>query len=91
MTVSVFSEKTGEVNKFLSRFYNTEFDIPEKKSWEKNYANPVDIADIIGVYIDNIDSFTLNVWVSLDKGVYVHITNKNGNSFIKYLYERFPY
>ena len=35
MTVSLFSEKDGEVNKFLSRLYNTELDIPEKKSWEK--------------------------------------------------------
>ncbi len=91
VTVNLFSEKSGEVNKFLSQLYNTNLNIEEQKSWEKNYANPVEVADIIGIYIDNIDNYTLNMWVSLDTGIYLHITDENGNAIIKYLYERFPY
>lgn len=91
ITVNLFSEKNGEINHFLSSLYNTNLDIPEQKSWEKIYTNPIEIADIIGTYIDNIDMYTLNMWVSLDNGIYIHITDKNGNAIIKYLYERFPY
>ncbi len=91
MTINLFSEKTGEVNRFLSNLYNIDFEISNKKSWEKKYANPVEMADIIGVYIDNIDLYDLNLWVSLDKGFYIHVTDENGNALIKYLYERFPY
>ena len=91
VTVNLFSEKQGEVNKFLSQLYNTNLNIEKQKSWEKNYANPVEVADIIGIYIDNIDTYTLNMWVSLDTGIYLHVTDENGNAIIKYLYERFPY
>ena len=91
MTVYLFSENPGEVNAFLSHFYQTDFGIPEKKSWKKNYANPVEMADIIGTYVDNIDTYTLKMWICLDKDVYIDITERNGNAIIKYLYERFPY
>ena len=41
VTVNLYSEKKGEINDFLSRFYNTNVDIPNDLSWEKKYANPV--------------------------------------------------
>ena len=91
MTVNLFSENPNQLNDFLSRFYNTDFGLEKKKRWEKKYANPVEIADIIGIYIDNIDLYNLNMWISLDKDVYIHVTNENGNEIIKYLFERFPY
>ena len=31
------------------------------------------------------------MWISLDTGVYIHVTDKNANNLIKYLYERYPY
>ncbi len=91
ITVHLFSEKSGEINHFLSSLYNTDFGIPEQKTWKKIYTNPVEIADIIGTYIDNIDMYTLNMWVSLDNGIYIQITDQNGDAIIKYLFERFPY
>ena len=45
VTVNLFSEKEGEVNKFLSHFYNTNLDIENSLKWEKestaryNYDN----------------------------------------------------
>ena len=30
-------------------------------------------------------------WISLDKDVYIDISENNINSLIKYIYERFPY
>ena len=91
ITVNLFSEKNGEINKFLSNFYNTDIGLKKSLKWQKKYDNPIEIADIVGTYIDNIDDYFLNMWISLDKGVYIHVTEINANDIIKYLYERFPY
>lgn len=91
ISVNLFSELPGEVNKFLSRFYNTDLELKENLNWQKQYANPVEMAEIIGTYVDNFDDFILTMWISLDKGVYIHVTDENANDIIKYLYERFPY
>lgn len=91
VTVNLYSQKKGELNRFLSHFYNTDFDIQNDLSWEKKYANPVELAEIVGTFIDNSETFDLNMWISLDKNVFVHITEENADDIIKYLYERFPY
>lgn len=90
-TVNIYSNKKGEVNKFLSHFYNTDFELENNLKWEKEYANPIELAEIIGAFIDNLDEYILNMWICLDKNVYVNITNENADDIIKYLYERFPY
>lgn len=91
VTVNLYSEKLGEVNKFLSLFYNTNLDLEKKLNWEKKYTNPVELAEIVGIFIDNYEDFILNMWIQLDKNLFIQITPENGNEVIKYLYERFPY
>ena len=76
---------------FLSRFYNTNLDIENSLKWEKESANPVELAEIIGIFVDNSDDYVLNMWLSLDKDVFVNVTSENADSIIRYLYERFPY
>lgn len=90
-TVNLYSEKKGELNRFLSNFYNTNLDLENSNSWEKEYKNPVELAEIIGTFIDNSESYFINMWICIDKGVFIAITNDNANDIIKYLYERFPY
>lgn len=89
--ITLYSDKKGELNKFLSSFYNTNLDIENQLKWEKESANPVELADIIGTFIDNSDNYFLSMWLSLDKDVFVNITSENADSVIRYLYERFPY
>ena len=36
VSVNLYSSKKGEINKFLSSFYNTNFNIANDLSWEKN-------------------------------------------------------
>ena len=91
VTLKLRSKKRNEINKFLSSFYNTNMEISEKMIWTKEYQNPVEVSEIIGVYIDNIDSYDFRMWLCLDKNIYIHITESNGNEVIKYLFERFPY
>ena len=90
-SVYLYSEKKGELNKFLSYFYNTNLDINKNLKWKKEYKNPIELAEIIGVFIDNVNKYSITMWVSLDNDVYIDITDDNADKIIKYLYERFPY
>jgi len=89
--VNLYSEKNYEINKFLSNFYNTNLNTENLLKWEKDFKNPIEIAEIIGVFIDNKDDYKINMWISLDKGLFINVTENNVNEIIKYLYERFPY
>ena len=75
--VILFSYKYGEINNFLSKYYISNVEIEESLSWQKDFSNPVDMSDLIGVYADNIDSYELTMWISLDADVFIKITDKN--------------
>jgi len=89
--VNLYSKNKGELNNFLSKFYNNNLKITDDNSWEKDFNNPVEIAELVGTYIDNNDNYNISMWICLDEGVLIKITNKNADDIIKYLYERFPY
>ena len=91
ITLKLVSKKSGEINKFLSKFYNTNLNIENKLKFRKEYNNPIELAEIIGVFIDNIDNYEIKMWISLDKDVFINITENNANNIIKYLFERYPY
>lgn len=91
--VRLYSILPDEIKRFLCEFYgNSNFDIKNiSKQWQKEYPNPIEIVDIIGAYIENIEDFNLTMWVSLDSGVFIKVTPDNADELIRYLYERFPY
>lgn len=91
VSVNLYSESSKELEKFLSLFYNSTFNINNDLNWEHQYENPIEISEIIGAFIDNLDNFKIMMWVSLDKGIYIHVTEKNADNLIRYLYERYPY
>ena len=91
--VRLYSLSSLEIDRFLTHFYgigNYEFDT-NNKQWQKEYPNPVEMADIIGAYIENIDDYNITMWVSIDSGVFIKVTPDNNDELIRYLYERFPY
>lgn len=85
------SNKKGELDKFLSKFYNTNLNIYDNTIWEKDYQNPIEISDVIGAFIDNIENFDIYLWICLDKDVFINVNETNANDLIKYLFERYPY
>ena len=90
--VNFYSDKEGEILRFLKSFYNNEnLKIDNNLEWEKKYENPVEIADIIGNFIENNDKFKMNLWISLDKGTFINVTENNADKIIRYLFERYPY
>jgi len=89
--VNIYSNKKGEINKFLSNFYNTNLNIENKLKWIKEFENPIEISEIVGAYVDNNEKYDIFMWISLDNNIYINITQNNANEIIKYLYERYPY
>ena len=43
------------------------------------------------ITLDNNENFKINMWVSLDEGFFINITDFNADKIIRYLYERYPY
>ncbi len=89
--VNLYSNKHGEISRFVDSFYNDELILENDLKWEKKYDNPIEIADIIGTFIDNNDKYEINMWISLDEGTFINVTDDNSDGIIRYLYERFPY
>lgn len=88
--VRLYSNKNGEILKFLNKFNNIS-EIKNDLEWEKEFENPVEIADIIGAFIENTDDFKINMWISLDENLFINITPNNADEIIRYLYERYPW
>ena len=89
--INLYSSKVGEINRFLSSFYNKKIELPNDLKYNISFENPVEITDFIGTYIENNDKYKINMWISLDKDVYINITEYNADKIIRYIYERFPY
>ena len=102
LTLEISNNQTGEVkvdwhdlpaseNYHLVTGDNTNLEIYQELTWKKEYSNPIELAEIVGVFLDNMEDYLIHMWVCLDKNVYININEQNGNEIIKYLYERFPY
>ena len=90
-TVTILSENISEIKDFLNKYYSDNITFSEQNYWEKKYENPIDMIGLISTFIDNNDKYIGNIWISLDKDVYICITDENLNLIIKYLFERYPY
>ena len=88
--VSLYSQTNQEIANFLKSFNNINVD-NNLLEWKKEFENPIEIADIIGVFTDNNEKYKINMWISLDKGFFLNVTEHNADQIIRYLFERYPY
>jgi len=91
VSVNLYSPKENEITKFLDKYYDYKEKIVENRTWCKEFPNPIEMADLIGVFIENNDKFNINMWVCLDEGFLLNVTENNADKIIRYLYERYPY
>ena len=91
--IKLFSNENNEIYRFLKHFHsNNKFKVDcSLLEWKKDFENPVEMAEMIGVFIDNIDDYKINMWISLDENILINVTKNNVDDIIRYLYERFPY
>ncbi len=88
--INLYSGTTGEIKKFLELFYAKPIEMKEDLFWEISYDNPIDMIELVSCFIDNKEKFQINLWISLDCGVFINVTDDNLDHIIKYIYERFP-
>ena len=88
--VSLYSQTNQEIANFLKSFNNINVD-NNLLEWKKEFENPIEIADIIGVFIDNNEKYKINMWISLVNGFFLNVTEHNADQIIRYLFERYPY
>lgn len=91
VSVNLYDSNPKELENFLSSFFNSEITNNGKSTWSYKYNNPVEVCDIIGAFIDNIEKFKMKMWVSLDTGIFINVDKSNANILIKYILERYPY
>lgn len=89
--ISLYSTEKKEIENFLKKFFENDITLNNKLEWSKEYNNPIEMVDLIGSFIDNNDKYKINMWVSLDEGLYINVTENNANNLIKYMFERFVY
>lgn len=90
-SVNLYSTENGEIQKFLTSYYNKKIELENDLKWNTQFENPIEINDMIGTFIENNDKYKVNMWISIDKGVYINVTEHNADKIIRYIYERFPY
>ncbi|MDO5555191.1 MAG: hypothetical protein Q4G09_00615 [Clostridia bacterium] len=90
--VNLYSKKNNEISRFLKSYNEKEIiDTNNLLEWKKEFQNPIEIADFIGVFIDNNQNYDINMWICLDSDFFINITDYNANKIIRYLFERYPY
>ncbi len=93
--IKLFSNQEGEIERFLKQFYNnSNLSVTVSSSlleWEQSFDNPIEMTEMIGVFIDNLEDFKINMWVCLDENMLINVTKNNVDDLIRYMYERFPY
>ena len=90
-SVNLYSTENGEIQRFLTSFYNKKIELENDLKWNTEFENPIEINDMIGTFFENNDRYKINMWISLDKGIYINVTDHNADKIIRYIYERFPY
>ena len=90
-SVNLYSTKSGEIKNFLETFLEVPITLEDNLSWTKKYNNPIEIVDIIGSFIDNNYKYNIGMWISLDPGILINITDYNADLIIRYMFGRFPY
>lgn len=89
--VKLYSNKSGEILEFLKHFLKNDINIVNDLLWQKEYENPIEMVDLITALIENQEDYNINMWISLDKDVFINITKNNADEVIRYLFERYPY
>jgi len=90
-SINLYSTTEGEIKKFLDLYYSKNINLDNTLFWEKEFDNPINMIDIVSCFIDNNDRFIANLWISLDKDIFICVTDNNLDSIIRYIYERYPY
>ena len=82
-TINLFSEKKGEIEKFLKLYFNENYKIENNLYFQKEYSNPIDMIEIMSAFVDNSEKFEIAFWICLDENIFININDFTLNDIIK--------
>ena len=85
--VFLLSSKSDDISEFLYKFYDKEIDIDNSMSWTSDFLNPVDLAEIIAAFVDNISNFDINFTTIFYKFFFSHCYIPFLNILVTLLYQ----
>lgn len=89
--IDIYSEQPNEIKNFVDKFYENNINVENDLQYEAVFEDPIKASDMISAFIDNDDKFNIHMWLCLDKGVFINVTEFNADKIIRYLFERYPY
>ena len=82
--VNLYSKTPGEINRFLSSFFNKNLKLNENvMQWVYSYKNPVDSINIICTLMDNIDKYKIDIFIQFGRNDTYTVTKDNYNNVVK--------
>ena len=68
-SVNLYSTKEGEIENFLTSFYNEKVLLNNNLKHNIFFENPVEMIDLISTFIENNEKYQINMWKCLIKKV----------------------
>lgn len=82
--VNLFSNREGEIKRFLERFYEKEINMDnDVDRWIYVYNKPLECVDLISALMDNTDKYKISMCLQVNEGDIHHVTTENHNDIIK--------
>jgi predicted transcriptional regulator len=87
ISISFWSKTEGEIKRFLSRFYEYEYNIQDDcRHWITEFHDPLESVDIISSLMDNEDQYNISMYLHMQDGILYKIDKNNYNDVIKGFY-----
>jgi len=88
VAISLRSETSGEIKRFLDTYFGKETNIDEDVGWWVYvYNRPLDAVDIVSAVMDNCDKYQISVCLQIDKCSVYPVTADNYNDVIKGMFD----
>ncbi|ACL76508.1 hypothetical protein [Ruminiclostridium cellulolyticum] len=88
ITISLWSTKQGELNRFLYSFYGKDMEVDYSlRRWAQDFYMPLDSVDMICALMDNSEKYDVSMYIHMENGYLHKITDSNYEDVIKGLFE----
>ena len=90
ISVTLWSQKNGEIKRFLEKFYEKSVRMDEDvNQWIYVYRKPLEAVDMICAIMDNSDKYRISLCIQVDEHDVHPITYENHNDVIKGMFHLF--
>ncbi len=88
--VNIASEQEGTLRRFLDSFFQKDSKVDnDVVEWVNIYHKPLEAIDIITAVVDNREKYDIQIYISMDAGLVVEVSQKNVDDLIKFMLYRF--